>query len=80
LEARAWPQDPRAAFRTCQQQIDWASLVKAYRGAYDCFKQSPERYLQLSQNAVQRMENHCSRRVAEERLRNFLNLNEAHSQ
>jgi len=80
LEARAWPQDPRAAFRTCQQQIDWASLVKAYRGAYDCFKQSPERYLQLSQNAVQRMENHCSRRVAEERLRNFINLNEAHSQ
>lgn len=76
LQARAWPQDPRAAFRTCQQQIDWESLVRAYRAAYDCFTQQPERYLQLSQNAVQRMQNHCSRRVAKERLKQFLNINE----
>mgnify|MGYP003508278789 FL=1 len=80
LQARAWPQDPRAAFRTCQQQIDWESLVKAYRAAYDCFTQTPERYLQLSQNAVGRMQTHCSRRVAKERLKQFLHLDEAHSQ
>jgi glycosyltransferase involved in cell wall biosynthesis len=79
-EARAWPQDPRAAFRTCQQQIDWESLVTAYRAAYDCFTQTPERYLQLSQNAVQRMQSHCSHRVAKERLKQFLHLDEAHSQ
>lgn len=78
LHARAWPQDPRAAFRTCQQQIDWESLVKAYKAAYECFTQKPERYVQLSQNAVVRMENHCSHRVAEERLREFLHINEAH--
>ncbi len=80
LEARAWPQDPRAAFRTCQQQIDWESLVKAYRAAYDCFTQTPERYLQLSQSAIQRMQNHCSHRVAKERLKQFLHLDEAPSQ
>lgn len=80
LQARAWPQDPRAAFRTCQQQIDWESLVKAYRAAYDCFTQMPERYLQLSQNAVQRMKTHCSHLGAKERLKHFLHLDEAPSQ
>lgn len=79
-EARAWPQDPRAAFRTCQQQINWESLVKAYRSAYDCFTQTPERFLQLSQNAIQRMQTHCSRRVAKEHLKRILHLDEASSQ
>lgn len=78
-EARAWPQDPRAAFRTCQQQINWESLVKAYRSAYNCFTQTPERYLHLSQNAVQRMQAHCSRQTAKERLKEVLHLDEASS-
>lgn len=71
-EARAWPQDPRAAFRTCQQQIDWESLVNAYRAAYDCVVQTPERYAQLSQAAISRMQQHCSQAVARKKLEELL--------
>ena len=71
-EARAWPQDPRAAFRTCQQQIDWESLVKAYRAAYNCVVQTPERYTQLSETAINRMQQHCSQAVARKKLEELL--------
>lgn len=75
-EIRAWPQDPRAAFRTCQQQINWESLVAAYGAAYRCAREEPQRYAQLSRNAVERMRKHCSRQVAHERLRALLNIEE----
>lgn len=77
LDATAWSHDARKAFRTCRHQIDWESLVDAYRAAYNCITETPERYAHMSHNAVERMRNHCSRAVATERLRHFLNLEEA---
>ncbi|MFT5782676.1 MAG: glycosyltransferase involved in cell wall biosynthesis [Pseudomonas sp.] len=76
LDATAWSHDARKAFRTCRHQINWESLVDAYRAAYCCITQTPERYAQMSHNAVERMRKHCSRAAATERLRHFLNLEE----
>jgi glycosyltransferase involved in cell wall biosynthesis len=67
-----WPHDPREAYRALRQQIDWESLVRAYRDAYRCVQEMPERYAELSRNAVARMRKHCSRHIAEAALRSFL--------
>lgn len=76
LDATAWPHDPRLAYRTCRHQIDWASLVTAYQDAYQCFRESPKTYQQLSVNAITRMQRHCSIVVAIEKLERLLNMNE----
>jgi glycosyltransferase involved in cell wall biosynthesis len=34
LDASAWSHDPRLAYRTCRHQLNWASLVSAYKAAY----------------------------------------------
>ncbi|WXL26079.1 glycosyltransferase [Ectopseudomonas mendocina] len=69
-----WPHDPRHALRTCQEQIDWSSLVNAYQDAYHCARNTPERYAELSRNAIERMQHHCSEAVARERLKCALNI------
>jgi glycosyltransferase involved in cell wall biosynthesis len=69
-----WPQDPRQALRTCHEQTDWASLARAYRDAYHCAREQPERYAQLSRNAIERMRGHCSEAVTRERLQSALNI------
>lgn len=69
-----WPQDPRQALRTCQEQTDWSSLAKAYRDAYHCAREEPDRYAQLSRNAIERMRGHCSEAVARQRLMAALNI------
>ncbi|HBX55225.1 glycosyltransferase [Pseudomonas sp. UBA2684] len=79
LDASAWSHDPRLAYRTCRHQIDWASLVKAYSDAYACMTDDPERYARMSAAAVERMRGHCSVEIASERLRTFLNIDEASS-
>jgi glycosyltransferase involved in cell wall biosynthesis len=72
LDATAWSHDPRLAYRTQRHQIDWASLKAAYLAAYHCAKNEPERYRQLSRNAVVRMREHCSREAAMQTLSSFL--------
>nr|WP_298139559.1 glycosyltransferase [uncultured Pseudomonas sp.] len=72
LDATAWSHDPRLAYRTQRHQIDWASLRDAYRAAYKCVKDEPERYRQLSRNAIERMRGHCSREAAGAALMDFL--------
>ena len=72
LDATAWPQDPRLAYRTCRHQIDWSSLVAAYRAAYDCAKLEPSRYRLMSETAAARMQQHCSKETAKQRLELFL--------
>lgn len=72
LDASAWSHDPRLAYRTQRHQIDWASLKAAYLAAYNCVKNEPERYRQLSRNAVVRMREHCSRDAAMQTLSTFL--------
>ncbi|WP_207884800.1 glycosyltransferase [Pseudomonas sp. 30_B] len=72
LDATAWPHDPRLAYRTLRHQIDWASLVEAYRQAFDCFTRQPERYRLMSSAAVERMRGHCSLEAGRGRLEAFL--------
>ncbi len=67
-----WPHDPREAYRGLRQQVDWESLIRAYRDAYRCVREMPQRYAELSTNAVARMQGHCSRQVAEAALKSFL--------
>lgn len=80
LDATAWSHDPRLAYRTLRHQIDWSSLVEAYRMAYQCVKEDPSRYEKMSSAAIERMRGHCSQAVATEKLQDFLNLDEVLSQ
>lgn len=72
-DATAWPHDPRIAYRTLRQQIDWTSLCKAYRAAFECYREQPETYRAMARAAELRMERHCSLATAAERLSLFLN-------
>lgn len=72
LDSTAWSHDPRLAYRTLRHQIDWASLATAYRAAYDCAKNDASRYQRMSIAAINRMQKHCSKSVAVERLEVFL--------
>lgn len=76
LDATCWPHDPRQAFRTRRHQIDWESLVEAYKAAYKCATENPDRYAQMSLNAMERMQKHCSQQVTRERIKTFLNIKE----
>lgn len=80
LDATTWPHDPRVAYRTCRHQLDWTSLVAAYTSAYQCFRDDPERYQQLSANARERMRIHCSHATATARMQKILNIDEKHGQ
>lgn len=80
LDSSAWSHDPRLAYRTCRHQLNWESLVSAYRAAYHCAKSEPERYKHMSEAAIERMRTHCSQAVATERLKEFLAMGaEAHA-
>jgi glycosyltransferase involved in cell wall biosynthesis len=80
LDATAWSHDPRLAYRTLRHQIDWSSLVEAYRAAYRCVQDDPSRYAKMSAAAIERMRGHCSQAVATQKLRQFLSIDEAVSQ
>lgn len=71
-DATMWPHDPRIAYRTLRQQIDWVSLRNAYRAAFDCYRKQPDTYRAMSRSAQLRMQQHCSQAVAFERLSSFL--------
>lgn len=78
-DATAWPHDPRIAYRTLRQQIDWSSLCSAYRQAFECYRQHPQRYQQMSHAAVERLREHCSLATAKARLATlFHHLPEKH--
>ncbi len=80
LDATAWSHDPRLAYRTLRHQIDWSSLVEAYLAAYRCVQDEPSRYARMSATAIDRMRGHCSQAVTAQKLRQFLNIDEAVSQ
>jgi glycosyltransferase involved in cell wall biosynthesis len=67
-----WPHDPRIAFRTLHQRIDFDSLVGAYRESYAVAKTDPARYRRMGEQAREWMRRHASVAVVEERLRSFL--------
>jgi glycosyltransferase involved in cell wall biosynthesis len=67
-DAAAWPHDPRIAYRTLRQQLNWNSVCRAYRAAFDCYRLQPEDYQRRSTAAIERMHQHCSLEVARQRL------------
>lgn len=71
-DVTAWPHDPRFAYRTLRQKIDWTSLRGAFRAAYECYHKDPERYQQMSAAAVTQMREHCSIKTARTRLQTLL--------
>ena len=71
-DATAWPHDPRIAYRTLRQQIDWASLCRAFRAAFDCYTAEPERYRKMCTTAQATMQQHCSIDAARPRLQSLL--------
>lgn len=71
----AWPHDPRVAYRTQRHQIDWSSLVECYQQAFLCFTGEPERYQQLSNNAIERMQEHCSQARVLAQLNRLFGIN-----
>ncbi|MDG9925186.1 MULTISPECIES: glycosyltransferase [unclassified Pseudomonas] len=71
-EATGWPHDPRFATRTHRKQISWTSLREAFVEAYTIYHEYPERYAAMSEYAIERMRQHCSRDVLAVKLRPFL--------
>lgn len=71
-DATAWPHDPRIAYRTLRQQIDWTSLCRAFRAAFDCYTAEPERYRKMCTAAETSMQDHCSIDAAHPRLQSLL--------
>jgi glycosyltransferase involved in cell wall biosynthesis len=71
-EPTGWPHDPRHAFRTLRQRIDFQSLLDAYAASYRVAKSEPVRYASMSTAAHQALRHHCSRAGAAERLRKIL--------
>jgi glycosyltransferase involved in cell wall biosynthesis len=68
----AWPQDPRQAFRTLWQRIDFGSLVGAYRESYRVARSDQARYASMSANAIEALRRYCSHEVVAPRLGGFL--------
>jgi glycosyltransferase involved in cell wall biosynthesis len=73
-EPTSWPHDPRAAYRTCRQRIEIASLVAAFRESYRVAKTEPERYASMAGAANRAMEEHCGQARTAARLTEFLRL------
>lgn len=71
-EAATWPHDPRNAFRTCRQQVDWGSLRTAYIQAWRLYREQPDGYRAMGDRAIERMRGYCSRQAVIEQLEPFL--------
>lgn len=67
-----WPHDPRIAFRTLHQRIDFGSLVDAYRESHRVAREDTARYRRMGAEARDAMQRHASAAVVAERLRTIL--------
>lgn len=71
-EAALFPHDPRATYRTHRFRINWQSLRKALENSFATITQQSERYEQMAISAQERLRNHCSLAVSQEKLQTFL--------
>ena len=67
-----WPNDPREAYRTLSNRIDWDSLRRAYVDSAAVLANDPGRYSAMSQSARAAVERSYSSAEVEKRLRKFL--------
>ncbi len=52
LEPQAWPIDPRRAYRTTTQRIDWDSLRRCFLESAAVMEREPDRYCEMSKAAA----------------------------
>lgn len=67
-----WPHDPRLVLRTFRYRIDWQSLRDAYLESYRVACHEPARYMNMAQQAHRDLQQHCSKKVITDRLKDFL--------
>lgn len=71
-EPTIWPHDPRRAFRTLRQRIDFESLLLAYRESYATARHDPARYARMAAAAHEGLRGHCARAGLRDGLLGFL--------
>ena len=67
-----WPNDPREAYRTLSNRIDWDSLRQAYLDSARVFADDPQRYALMAAASRSAVEKNYSSQEVEKRLRKFL--------
>ncbi len=67
-----WPHDMRQAFRTLRGQIQFNSLITAYRSSYYVARNEPETYRYMAAAAVESLRLYCSKALIKPRLEKFL--------
>lgn len=67
-----WPHGDHQVDRTSRHQINWHSLMRAYRRSYVVAKAHPDTYALMSANALTRMHEYCSTDGVSAQLEAFL--------
>ena len=67
-----WPHGDHQIYRTSRHQINWHSLMMAYRQSYIVAKSNPQRYKAMSTSAIEHMQNYCSVKSISGKLETFL--------
>jgi glycosyltransferase involved in cell wall biosynthesis len=76
-EPCSWPQDPRGAVRARRFRVNWQSLHQAFLDSYQVATSNPQRYADMSRNAVRAQREFCSEEVVYEKLIKFISSNSA---
>lgn len=67
-----WPHGDSEVNRTSFHQLDWESLIHAFRRSYEVAHQDPARYREMSRRACEGMQAYCGSEVVKSRLHAFL--------
>lgn len=67
-----WPHGDHQVHKTTRHQINWHSLMLAYRRSYLVARTDPASYATMSTNAIQRMHAYCGIDNIAEQLRSFI--------
>ncbi|KRE84593.1 hypothetical protein ASG75_11875 [Rhodanobacter sp. Soil772] len=67
-----WPHGDNEVNRTSYHQLDWQSLVDAYRRSFEVAQHDPHRYRQMSRRAHEAIQAYCGHEVVKSHLHAFL--------
>ena len=71
-EPTVWPHGDNEINRTSFHQLDWQSLVAAFRQSYDAARHDPQRYRHMSERARVAIQDYCGNDTVRTALREFL--------
>jgi glycosyltransferase involved in cell wall biosynthesis len=74
VEQNVWPEDSRDLFRTFRYRINWETLRDGFLESYQVATEDPGRYRQMSEAAIEEMEEYCSVASVTRKLDQFLKL------